>query len=153
MRMSLESLVQTIHELPRDREYTYINPRNVGRIRIVEVQRPRGPIVVRRYAPTKGESFDRALNETISSNMLHRVANALSPELPLNIDRVLGASYNTRSVLESILAHCPQFLCAGRIVFKSTSRRQSFTKDTSTCCGGPQSHIPSGQRRKLQLTW
>lgn len=109
MRMSLESLVQTIHELPRDREYTYINPRNVGRIRIVEVQRPRGPIVVRRYAPTKGESFDRALNETISSNMLHRVANALSPELPLNIDRVLGASYNTRSVLESILAHCPQF--------------------------------------------
>jgi type II restriction enzyme len=109
MRITVELLVQALHELPRDREYTYVNPNNPGRIRVVEVQRPRGPITIRRYCPTRGESEGGARNENISTNMLQRVANALSPELPLNIDRVLGASYNTRAVLEALLAHSPQF--------------------------------------------
>lgn len=108
-RMSIEVLVQSIRELPSDREYTYVNSTNPGRIKVVEVRGPRGPIVVRRYTPAKGESLSDAENVTISSNMLLRIASALAPDVPLNIDRVLGASYNTRAVLESLLAHCPQF--------------------------------------------
>lgn len=41
--------------------------------------------------------------------MIWRLANAIQPYQPINIDRVLGASYNTRSVLEALLAHTPQF--------------------------------------------
>lgn len=41
--------------------------------------------------------------------MIRRVANAVASGLPLNIDRVLGASYNTRSALETLLAHTPEF--------------------------------------------
>lgn len=41
--------------------------------------------------------------------MIRRVANAISPGMPINIDRILGASYNTRSALETLLAHTPQF--------------------------------------------
>lgn len=41
--------------------------------------------------------------------MLWRLANSLVANQPINVDRIFGASYNTRSVLESLLAHTPQF--------------------------------------------
>ncbi len=41
--------------------------------------------------------------------MIWRIANAFSPNQPINFDRVLAGSYNTRSVLEALLAHTPQF--------------------------------------------
>jgi type II restriction enzyme len=41
--------------------------------------------------------------------MIWRLANAIKPNQPINVDRILGASYNTRSVLEALLAHSPQF--------------------------------------------
>lgn len=41
--------------------------------------------------------------------MLWRVANAIKEGLPINFDRVLGASYNSRSALEALLAHTPEF--------------------------------------------
>lgn len=46
---------------------------------------------------------------SISHQMLLRVANAISEDFPINIDRILGASYNTRSALEALLAHTPEF--------------------------------------------
>ncbi len=60
--------------------------------------------------------------------MIWRVANALRPEIPINLDRVLGASYNTRSVLEALLAHTPEFYYAypGRI--ESTSSASKVKK-------------------------
>ncbi len=41
--------------------------------------------------------------------MIWRIANAIKPAVPVNFDRVLGASYNTRSALEALLAHTPEF--------------------------------------------
>jgi len=41
--------------------------------------------------------------------MLARLAAALTERLPLNFDRLFGASYNTRSALEALLAHTPNF--------------------------------------------
>ncbi len=41
--------------------------------------------------------------------MLWRLANAFIPEHPINVDRVFSGSYNTRSVLETLLAYTPQF--------------------------------------------
>lgn len=63
----------------------------------------------KRYNPAKGETAAAAKEETMSPQMIWRVANAFVPGQPTNLDRVLGASYNSRSVLESLLAHAPQF--------------------------------------------
>ena len=41
--------------------------------------------------------------------MIWRVINALNTKIPIQIDRVLGASYNCRTVLETIIACCPNF--------------------------------------------
>ncbi len=86
-----------------------MNPKNKGVIKIVLVELPEGPIRIKRWDPSKGESLDKSKTVTISSQMLWRLANALQPNQPLNVDRVFGASYNTRSVLEALLAHTPQF--------------------------------------------
>lgn len=55
--------------------------------------------------------------------MIWRVANAVREGVPINIDRIVGASYNTRSALEAVLAHTPQFhYCyPGRIQLDTSS--------------------------------
>jgi len=103
------NLVQFINKLPKNCDYNYISPRNPGLIRIVDVTLPEGPITIKRWSPEKGETAVNAKNESISTEMIWRVANAFFEGQPLNIDRVLAASYNTRSVLESLIAHTPQF--------------------------------------------
>lgn len=47
--------------------------------------------------------------ESISSEMIWRVANAVNSRELINLDRILGASYNTRSVLETLMAYTPEF--------------------------------------------
>ena len=57
--------------------------------------------------------------------MLWRVANILASGEPINFDRLLGASYNTRSALEALLAHTTEFYWCmpGRIeLVNSTSK-------------------------------
>ena len=78
-------------------------------IHIDEVQLPAGPIRFRRWNPNKGETFQEVKIESISSEMIWRVANAIQEGDPFNIDRIVGASYNTRSVLEALIALTPEF--------------------------------------------
>lgn len=108
-RITGYNLVAAINQLPKNRDYNYINPITKGLIRIVDVELPEGPITIRRWTPAKGQSYDDAKNETISSEMIWRVTNAFFEGQPINIDRVLAGSYNTRSVLESLIAYTPQF--------------------------------------------
>lgn len=42
------NLVSAINQLPRNRDYNYINPKTKGLIRIVQVELPAGPIVIKR---------------------------------------------------------------------------------------------------------
>lgn len=95
--------------MPKQNSYHYLNPRNQGLIKIDTVDLPEGPIRIRRWNPNKGETLSGAKSVTISSQMLWRLANSLVANQPINVDRIFGASYNTRSVLESLLAHTPQF--------------------------------------------
>lgn len=86
-----------------------MNPRNKGLIKIDRVDLPEGPIRIKRCDPSKGESFENKQTVSISVQMIWRLANAIKQNQPINVDRILGASYNTRSVLEALLAHTPQF--------------------------------------------
>jgi type II restriction enzyme len=123
MKLTASNIVSSISQLSRDRAYQYINPRTKGQIEIVHVTYPEGPIIIKRYSPTKGETSSGAKEESISTQMIWRIANAFIPNQPINFDRVLGGSYNTRSVLETLLAHTPQFYCCypGRIEIISSS--------------------------------
>lgn len=108
-KITAANLVSAIHQLPKNQEYNYINPKTKGLIRIVDVTLPEGGISFKRWTPSNGETSDNAKVESISNQLIWRIANAFSENQPINIDRVLGASYNTRSVLESLIAHTPQF--------------------------------------------
>ncbi len=108
-QITASNLASFIGQLQKEIAYNYINPRNHGLIEIVDVVLPEGPIFIKRWNPHNGESSSEASVTSISTEMLWRVANALVPNQPINIDRILGASYNTRSVLESLLANTPQF--------------------------------------------
>lgn len=109
MKLTAGNLASFINQLDKKVSYNYLNPRNKGLIKIVNVQMPEGPIMIQRCNPSKNENFDGKKIDTISPEMLWRVANSLVENRPVNIDRLLAGSYNTRSVLESLLAHTPQF--------------------------------------------
>jgi hypothetical protein len=48
IKVTAGSLTKAISELPRDQEYHYINKANKGRIQIVRVDLPEGPITIKR---------------------------------------------------------------------------------------------------------
>ncbi|MDQ2180380.1 hypothetical protein [Marinifilum sp. D714] len=108
-KLTAQNIVAFINQLPRHNSYQYLNPKNKGIIKIEHVTLPEGPIRIKRCDPSKGESFEHKRTVTISSQMIWRLVNAIRPNQPINVDRILGASYNTRSVLEALIAHTPQF--------------------------------------------
>jgi len=109
MTLTASNLVNFISQLPKGVQYSYINERNKGKIVIDSVTQPQGPIFIKRFNPTEGETPDDAKPESMSVEMLWRCANAIRENVPFNLDRIFGGSYNTRSVLESLLAVTPQF--------------------------------------------
>jgi type II restriction enzyme len=92
-------------------------------VRVVNAVLPEGPITIERYDPSKGQKVSAATRATISTQMLWRVANGIEQGVPVNFDRLLGASYNTRSALEALLAHTPEFYWClpGRIEILNSS--------------------------------
>ncbi|UJH90929.1 hypothetical protein LZ575_19915 [Antarcticibacterium sp. 1MA-6-2] len=108
-KLSASNLVAAINQLDKNRAYNYVNPRTKGLIRIVGIELPEGPIRIKRWDPSKNQIESQQNVENISSEMIWRIANAFVQNHPINFDRILGGSYNTRSVLESLLAHTPEF--------------------------------------------
>lgn len=108
-KITAYNLVRAIAQLPKNVNYNYINPKTKGLICIENVTVPAGPIHIRRWEPNKGGTKNAAKIESISSEMIWRVANAINEGDPINLDRILGGSYNTRSVLETLIALTPEF--------------------------------------------
>ena len=108
-KVTAYNIVHAIANLPRNRYYNYISAKTPGLIQIVEVKLPAGPILIKRWNPQKGEVPSAKNPESISSEMIWRVANAFVEGEPINFDRILGGSYNTRSVLEALIAYTPEF--------------------------------------------
>jgi len=116
MRLTSSNIVKAINGLPKDRWYEYVSPRNNGKIKIVNVTLPEGPISIQRSTSNASES--------ISANMIWRLVNAMEEGIPVNVDRVFGGSYNTRSVLESLIAHTSEFYWCqpGRIELNNSTQ-------------------------------
>ena len=76
---------------------------------ITNIIMPNGPIKIKRHKISYGDKWSNDREESISVNMILRVINALNTRIPINIDRVLAGSYNTRSALEALISACPSF--------------------------------------------
>lgn len=112
IQLTASNLASAINSLSKDAIYDYPTKDTRTKIIVVGVTLPEGPIQIKRWNPTKGESPTKAKVDNISTPMLWRLASALKPNKPINVDRVYGGSYNTRSALEALLLHTPQFyLC------------------------------------------
>jgi hypothetical protein len=109
MRLTAQNLVRLIGGLPREVMYQYVNSTNRAVVVIQSVQEPEGPILFKRFNPTKGETLQEAAVQSISTEMIWRMANSILPGRPVNVDRVFGGSYNSRSVIEALLAHTSVF--------------------------------------------
>ena len=107
--ITIEELVAALKALPRGTFFSYIHGATKTLVAIDSIEGNCGPINIKRYDPSKGETPKSAEIQSISTQMLARVANAITESTPINIDRLLGASYNTRSALETLLCHTPQF--------------------------------------------
>ena len=119
--ITTEYMVNLISGLSKKQPYAYINESTHTVVAIESIDGKRGPITIKRWDPTKQETYQSAESASISAQMLSRVANAIVEGMPINIDRLLGASYNTRSALETLLCHTPPFYYCfpGRIDFSS----------------------------------
>jgi type II restriction enzyme len=123
MRLTASNIVKAIKGLPRDQWFEYINDKTKSQVRVKSVVGPEGPICVeRRNLTTRPIKVSSA---TLSSAMIWRIANAYIPNIPINFDRVLAGSYNTRSLLETLLAHTPEFYWCipGRIELMNDSAK------------------------------
>jgi hypothetical protein len=109
MKVTASNIIQAIAKLPRNVPYDYPNSKNAGKILIKRVDAPEGPIVIARYNPNKGQGLDDAKESSISTQMIWRIADSIQSNKPLNFDRILGASYNTRSAFEALLLHTPEY--------------------------------------------
>mgnify|MGYP000068160790 FL=1 len=97
-KLTAANLVSAIDSLKKNVNYNYVNSSNTHTIQIVHVEKPEGPIKIKR-----GDT-----ETSISKQAIWRLADALSTGEPVNVDRVFGASYNFRSALEALLAHTPE---------------------------------------------
>lgn len=109
MSVSATNLVRAIGNLPRGQVFNYVNPNNAMAIEVVDVTHPEGPIKFKRYNSTKGQSSKDAKIERIPSSHFLRLAEAIETERPFHVDTIFGGSGNIRSVVESLIAHTPQF--------------------------------------------
>lgn len=107
-RLTASNLVKYITALPRDVAYGYPSIAKT-QIKIVRFEGAEGPIVIKRWGTKKYPTELKAETTTISSEMIWRIASAFQSGVPINFDRILGASYNTRSAFEALLLHTPEF--------------------------------------------
>lgn len=103
MIYTVANLVKAIKSLNSTVWYDYVSDRTTTQVRIVDVVLPEGPIYIQR------RNSGKISDVQISTAMLYRVCNSIEEGKPINVDRVLGASYNTRSALEALMAATPEF--------------------------------------------
>ena len=101
--MTINDLTRQISQLSRDQEYSFCNTNNHNTFKYV-----------RRDNTTHALHFVRIQDGetsqvTVSERNLEKIANKVRAYVPFQIDVIVGASGNWRSLFESALAYTPQF--------------------------------------------
>lgn len=121
--LASKDLLAAISGLP-SKTLRYVSGQTSRRVHLLRVEKD-GSIAFRRYDPSKGQKATAARDESIPAALIERVASAIRAHKPFNIDSVVKASYNSRSVLESLLAHTPHFFVTypGRYELNKSGKR------------------------------
>lgn len=100
-------ILTMIAELGTSRPYCYYKGRTT--IRITDIVKPEGPIRFIRWDSHRPESSSAP--GAISSKQLRTASVVFSrkPNYPIHFDRLFSGGGNSRSALETLLAHTPQF--------------------------------------------
>ena len=108
-RLATADLVKEIAQLGTANIYTYFTGNS--HIRILDITYPEGPIRIRRWETNIPEPSGNVGMGSISRQQLARTVTVClnKPNFPLHIDRLFSAGGNTRSALETLLAHTPHF--------------------------------------------
>lgn len=69
-KLTVANLVHEIGLLPKNNFYNYVHSKTPTLIKIVNVVKPEGPIVIQRIRPNKGETWSNAKDESISTQMI-----------------------------------------------------------------------------------
>jgi type II restriction enzyme len=106
-KLKTSDLVKAIAQLGMSKDYAYYS--GSTRIKIKDITGPEGPIKFIRWKSQESEfSGSRG---GISTNQLTTVASVFSgkPNYPIHFDRLFSGGGNSRSALETLLLHTPNF--------------------------------------------
>lgn len=145
-KLKTADIVNALSQLGTKQAYSY--PSGRGRIRVVEVTKPEGPIKFLRWGNQQSEAS--ASSGSISVNQLATVASVFSgkPDYPIHFDRLFSAGGNSRAALEALLAHTPHFfICYPRKTNPYTGEAESDLKHLMWC---PNDNHPLGEVREKQ---
>lgn len=149
MNVTPSNLVAAIDKLPRNVYYDYCEKRTKTKVRIVKVSLPVGGITIERKQIKKGSSTPQITEESISVSMIRRYANAFGEGLPVHVERVFGSSYNTRSALEALVAHTPEFHLAYPKRIEMLDSSTELKKGQKVLIWDPNNLHPQGQIHKI----
>lgn len=139
--LRVADIVETIAELGTLRAYDYYKTKT--RIRITDIAKPEGPIKFIRWDSHQSES--NAGPGAISTNQLRTVSSVFSrrPNYPVHLDRLFSGGGNSRSALETLLAHTPHFfICYPEKTNLYTGNTEKNLKHIMWC---PDDAHPAGQ--------
>ena len=105
--LKISTIVDSINNLGTDRILTYYTGNT--KLRLTEITLPEGPIRFKRWNSTETENS--ASVGGISTNQLGTVSSVFSrrPNYPIQFDRLFSGGGNSRSALETVLAHTENF--------------------------------------------
>ena len=101
--MTVNDIYRQIALLSKEKEYTFRNNSNRNTFRFVKKNNATQALHFVRIS--NGETS----NVTVSDMNLKKIASKVRPYIPFQIDVIVGASGNWRSLFESALAYTPQF--------------------------------------------
>lgn len=104
-KLTVSDLVKAIKQLKRNHTYNYVSGRS--RLKITSVTSPEGPIGFINVDIDEAEG--RSGSIPTASLMKMAALCSTKPNYPFHVDRVFSAGGNTRSALETLLAHTPHF--------------------------------------------
>jgi len=128
-QLSAADLVNQIVQLGSDRIYDYVSGKN--QIRIVDIQKPNGPI---HFIRQDREGKEKPDNITVAKLVKAALAFSRKPNYPLHFDRLFSAGGNDRSALETLLAYTPHFfMCYPKRVDSYTGEIRQDLKHIMWC--------------------
>lgn len=101
--MQIKDLIQQITLLSKNKEYAFCNRNNKNTFQFIKHDRNTHALVFMRIQESRMDKV------SVSEMNLQKIANKVRPYIPFQIDVIVGASGNWRSLFESALAYTPEF--------------------------------------------